>query len=103
MSDLDVGHVRFRQARREDEARARRIANEILLVSSMIGWEESPDWDQWFEERFPEHSRAPAPGSGRYPAVKSVCEFAQGFLKAARETGWAVLRDDTLGLREPEA
>jgi len=98
MSDLDVGHVRFRQAQREDEARARRIANEILLISSMIGWHESPDWDEWFEERFPEYSRAPAPGSGRYPAVKGVCEFAQGFLKAARETGWAISRDDTLGL-----
>jgi hypothetical protein len=98
MSDLDVGHVRFRQGRREDEARARRIANEILLVSSMIGWEESPGWDEWFEERFPEYSRSPAPGSGRYPAVKSVCEFAQGFLKAARETGWTVSRDDRPGL-----
>jgi len=97
MSDLDVGHVRFRKAHRDDEARARRIANEILLISSMIGWEESHDWDEWFQERFPEHSRAPAPGSGRYPAVKSVCEFAQGFLKAARETGWAVSRNDTLG------
>jgi len=97
MSDLDVGHVRFRKAHRDDEARARRIANEILLISSMIGWEESPDWDEWFQERFPEHSRVPAPGSGRYPAVKSVCEFAQGFLKAARETGWVVSRDDTPG------
>jgi hypothetical protein len=95
MSDLDVGHVRFRQAHREDEARARRIANEILLISSMIGWEESPDWNEWFEERVPEYVRAPAPGSGRYPAVKSVCEFAQGFLKAARETGWAVSNSTT--------
>jgi hypothetical protein len=64
----------------------------------MIGWEESPDWDEWFAERFPGHPRAPAPGSGRYQAVKSVCEFAQGFLKAARETGWAVSPNDTPGL-----
>ena len=100
MSDLDIGHVSFRKAQREDEARARRIANEILLISLMNGWEESSDWDEWLKQRFPEYPRAPLPGRGRCPAVKSVCEFAQGFLKAARETGWAASREGPRSNRE---
>jgi hypothetical protein len=100
MSDLDIGHVRFREARREDEARARRLANEILLISLMSGWQESSEWDEWFKQRFPEYPRPPLPGSGRHPAVRSVCEFAQGFLKAARETGWLVSREEVVANRE---
>jgi hypothetical protein len=100
MSDLDLGYVRFTHARREDEAWARRLANEILLVSLMSGWEESSDWDEWFKQRFPEYPRAPLPGRARCPAVKSVCEFAQGFLKAARETGWVAPREDFRSNRE---